>query len=270
MSAPGYNDSAQQLRSFVERVERIEEEISALNADKSEIYKEARGNGFDVKALRKVVAQRKLDPSEREERDALFDLYWSAIHGSDEDLSRARAHAREIIEEFDPETGEITEQPETARTNSPASEHKTAGHAPLDEGSEDANTEQDNVDRGVDVEIIERNTSGPDAKRAPNSPSADQPAVAVAEPQATQAQTATAPHSEMRGFLSGLTDEQKAGALAYRGPETHGEQEPFQPPAFLQKDRKPLRPHCQRPDNCGGYGRIHCGSCLKASHEVAA
>lgn len=111
MSDIGHNDPSAHLRSFVKRVERVEEEIAALNADKSEIYKEARGNGFDVKALRKVVAQRKLDPSEREERDALFDLYWSAVHGDDDGLSRARAHVREIIDEFDPETGEITEQP---------------------------------------------------------------------------------------------------------------------------------------------------------------
>lgn len=99
--------AAGQLRALIERVERVEGEIADLNADKSEIYKEARGLGFDVKAMRKVVAARKLDPSEREERDAMFDLYWSAIHGSAETEPRARAHVREIIEEFDAETGDI-------------------------------------------------------------------------------------------------------------------------------------------------------------------
>lgn len=57
MSAQGHNSGGQQLRAFIERIERVEEEIKSLNADKSEIYKEARGNGFDVKTMRKVVTQ---------------------------------------------------------------------------------------------------------------------------------------------------------------------------------------------------------------------
>lgn len=73
--------AADQLRSYVERVERLEEEIKALNDDKSDVYKEARANGFDVKVLRKVVAERKLDAHDRDERDTIFDMYWSAIHG---------------------------------------------------------------------------------------------------------------------------------------------------------------------------------------------
>lgn len=132
--------SAGQLRAFIERIERLEEEIKTLNGEKSEVYKEMRGVGFDVKAVRQCVAARKLDSAEREERDAIFDLYWSALTGS----VHVHTPAREIIEEFpshDPETGEITdtqEQPET------------------------------------------------------------------------------------RGFFAGLTDEQQAEALAYRGDETHG------------------------------------------------
>lgn len=97
-----------QLRAFVERIERIEADIKDLNGDKSEVYKELRGCGFDVKAVRAVVAKRKLDTADREERDAMFDLYWSALNGED----RARAHAREIIEEFDAETGELTDSQE--------------------------------------------------------------------------------------------------------------------------------------------------------------
>lgn len=95
-----------QLRAFVERIERIEADIKDLNGDKSEVYKDLRGCGFDVKAVRAVVAKRKLDTADREERDAMFDLYWSALNGTE---PRARAHAREIIEEFDAETGELTD-----------------------------------------------------------------------------------------------------------------------------------------------------------------
>lgn len=81
---------AGQLRAFIERIERIEEEIKTANGDKSEIYKEARGCGFDVKAIRQCVAARKLDTAEREERDAIFDLYWSALTGA----SRVHVHEK--------------------------------------------------------------------------------------------------------------------------------------------------------------------------------
>jgi len=112
-----------QLKSIVERVERLEAEIADLNADKSDIYKDARGNGFDVKAIKKVVSRRKLDDNKRVEEDVVFETYWDAIHGT----GLVHAHARENIEEFDAETGEIlegesagtayglpTNQPETA------------------------------------------------------------------------------------------------------------------------------------------------------------
>lgn len=89
--------AADQLKAIVQRVERLEAEISDLNADKSEIYKEARANGFDVKVIKKVVSKRKIDEHEREEQDNVFDLYWNAVHG----LNLVHAHARENIEQFD-------------------------------------------------------------------------------------------------------------------------------------------------------------------------
>lgn len=71
--------AADQLRSFVERIERIEEEIKGLNEDKSDIYKEAKANGFDVKVLRKVVALRRKDYAERQEEDAILEIYMQAL-----------------------------------------------------------------------------------------------------------------------------------------------------------------------------------------------
>jgi uncharacterized protein (UPF0335 family) len=56
-----------QLQAFIDRVERLEEEIAVLNNDKKEVYAEARGNGFDVKVIRKIVAIRKMDHNERME-----------------------------------------------------------------------------------------------------------------------------------------------------------------------------------------------------------
>lgn len=68
-----------QLRAFIERIERMEEEKKAIGDDLKEIYAEAKGNGFDTKVLRKVVAIRKADPSERLEQDALLELYMQAL-----------------------------------------------------------------------------------------------------------------------------------------------------------------------------------------------
>lgn len=73
------NAAPDQLRAFVERVERLEAEIKDLNRDKSELYAEAKGNGFDVPTIKKIVSIRKLDHSVRLERDALLDLYMSAL-----------------------------------------------------------------------------------------------------------------------------------------------------------------------------------------------
>lgn len=98
--APPDTVAADQLISYVRRIESLEDEAKAIGDDKSEVYKEARGNGFDTKVIRRVIAKRRLGSAEREEQDALFDLYWNAIHGV------VRAHV-ENIEEFDPATGEV-------------------------------------------------------------------------------------------------------------------------------------------------------------------
>jgi len=68
-----------QLKSIVERIERLEEDKAAVMADLKEVFAEAKGNGFDVKTLRKVVRIRKQDRAKRQEEEALLDLYLSAI-----------------------------------------------------------------------------------------------------------------------------------------------------------------------------------------------
>lgn len=67
--------SASRLSSIVERLERLEEDRLAVLADKKEVFAEAKGEGFDVKTLRWALAERKLDKAQRQERDALRDLY---------------------------------------------------------------------------------------------------------------------------------------------------------------------------------------------------
>lgn len=68
-----------QLRSIVERIERLEEEKTALTGDIREVYAEAKANGFDVKVMRRVVALRRKEASERAEEQAILDLYMHAL-----------------------------------------------------------------------------------------------------------------------------------------------------------------------------------------------
>lgn len=71
--------AAGQLRAFIERVERLEEEKQTIADDIKEVYAEAKGNGFDTKAMRQIVRLRKKDQAEREEEEAMLDLYLNAL-----------------------------------------------------------------------------------------------------------------------------------------------------------------------------------------------
>ena len=68
-----------QLRAFIERIERMEEEKKAISDDIKEIYAEAKGMGYDTKVLRQVVRIRKQDQHERAEQEAILDLYLHAL-----------------------------------------------------------------------------------------------------------------------------------------------------------------------------------------------
>ena len=74
-----------QLATLVARIEHLEEEKKAIAADIAEIYKEAKGNGFDVKVLRKVVVRRRKPAAERAEEEAMIDVYLSALGGPDDE-----------------------------------------------------------------------------------------------------------------------------------------------------------------------------------------
>ena len=68
-----------QLKSIVERIERLEEEKKTIADDIKDVYAEAKGNGFDVKALRQIIKLRKRDLDERKEEEAILDLYLQAV-----------------------------------------------------------------------------------------------------------------------------------------------------------------------------------------------
>jgi uncharacterized protein (UPF0335 family) len=68
-----------QLKSIIERIERLEEERKGLGADVREIYAEAKGNGFDPKILRMIIRLRKMAAADRQEQDALLETYKAAL-----------------------------------------------------------------------------------------------------------------------------------------------------------------------------------------------
>jgi uncharacterized protein (UPF0335 family) len=184
--------AAAQLRAFVERIERIEADIKEMNADKSEVYKELRGVGFDVKAVRQCVAKRKLDDAERQEQDSLFDMYWGALTGG------PRVHVHE-----EPDWGP-----------------------------------------GVGNEIL------------PSEAAQDEPdgeADASGDFKRDMAQSVPAHLTDGNIVADGLS-------RSAHSPETASDEDV---PAFLRKPVN-IRPHCLHPELCAGYGRTHCGSCLKA------
>lgn len=71
--------AAERLRSFIERVERLEEEKKGLSGDIKDVYAEAKGEGYETKVLRQIVRLRKMDKADRQEQEALLELYLSAL-----------------------------------------------------------------------------------------------------------------------------------------------------------------------------------------------
>lgn len=70
---------ASELRSFIERIERLEGEKTAISDDIKDVFTELKGRGYDAKAIRTILKLRKLDASEREEQEAIVELYLSAL-----------------------------------------------------------------------------------------------------------------------------------------------------------------------------------------------
>ena len=68
-----------QLKAFVERIERLEEDKKSIGGDIKDVYAEAKGNGFDVRALRHIIALRKLDVNDRKEQEAIVETYMVAL-----------------------------------------------------------------------------------------------------------------------------------------------------------------------------------------------
>lgn len=87
--------AGEQLRSFIERIERLEEEKKGIAEDIKEVYAGAKAVGFDTKVMRKVIAIRKMDQADRQEQEALLDVYLHAIEGGEQIRPTAEVVAEE-------------------------------------------------------------------------------------------------------------------------------------------------------------------------------
>lgn len=79
MTYPDNVIAADQLRSIIERIEKLDEEAKTLNDDRRDVYAEAKGNGFDTKVIKKIVAMRRVDHAQRKEEEAITELYLEAL-----------------------------------------------------------------------------------------------------------------------------------------------------------------------------------------------
>ena len=120
MTGMGHNIAADRLKSFIERIERMNEEIAALNADKREIFAEAKAAGFDTKIIKMVVRDRGKDGNDLAEQNALYGVYWDAVHGT------SLAHAHEEPHPDATISPASEEGPEVAATAVPASPQEEA------------------------------------------------------------------------------------------------------------------------------------------------
>ncbi len=71
--------AADQLKSFIERIERLDEEARSLNADRKDVLDEAKASGFDTKVIKRIVADRRKDRDQRMEEEAIYELYKQAL-----------------------------------------------------------------------------------------------------------------------------------------------------------------------------------------------
>jgi uncharacterized protein (UPF0335 family) len=77
--SPSTSFAKDQLKAIIERIERLEEEKKTISDDIRDVYAEAKGNGFDVKALRTIVRLRKQDANERQEQETILETYMQAL-----------------------------------------------------------------------------------------------------------------------------------------------------------------------------------------------
>ncbi len=266
-----------QLRAFIERIERLEEEKKTLADDIKDVYGEAKASGFDAKILRKVISIRKQDADERAEQEAILDTYLQALGMIQMDM----------FDEPEPEPEPET-SPKLVATVATAMQTQ-AGRAALLTAVDIMIEREERIDptTGEILDDAPRADGGLDiVTKHTEIASASQ---GEAEVRSDQRETDREAAATGVGANEGGEDVESSAERAGRGGQTSntypltGQVEPRNsdnsdcasgpddkratPPSFLNKPPSPLRPHCQRPEMCAGVGRTHCHTCSKAMRE---
>ncbi|MGK9263838.1 DUF2312 domain-containing protein [Sinorhizobium meliloti] len=256
-----------QIRAFIDRILRLKEEQDTIGGDIRDIYAEAKSMGFDKTAMGNVVAHlRKVAKKGHDtvaEQGAIFDLYLCAYEGKSPHAP-APARVRENIEEFDPTTGEIIEANVSAKLveTIAAGVQTEVGRAALIAAVDimiAREEEEIATSAGGESEEVAKNAvasaSGPDEKRATNSP---EKATEMDRDVLRGDEIAHAvPAENARKAVPETEDGSVIHAGAGESPATNS----------TAKPKSALRPNCRNPEACGGYGTNHCHTCLKAMRE---
>ncbi|MDW9823693.1 GapR family DNA-binding domain-containing protein [Sinorhizobium meliloti] len=272
-----------QIRAFIDRILRLKEEQDTIGEDIRDIYAEAKSMGFDKTAMGNVVAHlRKVAKKGHDtvaEQGAIFDLYLCAYEGKSAHAP-APARVRENIEQFDPTTGEIIEADVSAKLveTIAAGVQTEVGRAALIAAVDimiEREEQEIATSAGGESEEVAKNAvasaSGPDEKRATNSPEQAPEFLTKAEEEA-EAKGAVTVDTVSRANEE--SDRQRASGAGPADGRQHGGGDPLaaagdHAPSFIAKPKYVLRPNCRNPEACGGYGENHCHPCLKAMREQA-
>ncbi|RVF00019.1 DUF2312 domain-containing protein [Sinorhizobium meliloti] len=272
-----------QIRAFIDRILRLKEEQDTIGEDIRDIYAEAKSMGFDKTAMGNVVAHlRKVAKKGHDtvaEQGAIFDLYLCAYEGKSPHAP-APARVRENTEQFDPTTGEIIEADISAKLveTIAAGVQTEVGRAALIAAVDimiEREEQEIATSAGGESEEVAKNAvasaSGPDEKRATNSPEQAPEFLTKAEEEA-EAKGAVTVDTVSRANEE--SDRQRASGAGPADGRQHGGGDPLaaagdHAPSFIAKPKYVLRPNCRNPEACGGYGANHCHPCQKAMREKA-
>ncbi len=270
-----------QLRAFIERIERLEEEKKTIADDIKDVYGEAKGMGFDTVIMKRVIALRKKDEQQRMEEEHILDTYLHALGMLDQpDFFHETPAARR-------------EDRAKNRTSEAMADHKSLVDEMADRGmiSEEARHENKALADAVATkfgngpakalqsprkaaEAVSERTAHQSLANGPCDAEAERPALVDADKAEAEATiegkpsvtVATSAESAGEAASSDLpTNSEITGSSSGRTSDFDSENAGSNPAPVA----KPIRPNCLRPENCGGYGSNHCFSCKKAAkaHE---
>lgn len=271
-----------ELRSFIERIERLEEEKAAISGDIKDVKGEAKGRGYDVGAINTIIKLRKKDANERAEEEAILDTYMAALGMIPQSDLFEEPHDREtgelsprlakqVVDGMQTEAGRavlvaavdiMIDREEAEEKNSPetATTQRVNGHSQHEGANAQATVRNEVVTVGGDESgTVSNSPSDDDAISEVNGNAGLENAAGV-EPSSSDQIDPNEDREEGQSLDGETVDANTGGdhVTAHQSFAVQAGASVQVAPAII------LRPNCRNPENCGGYGSKHCGSCLKA------